>query len=116
MPQNVVELKPASESAKVRQREVLRIVIVGHVDHGKSTLIGRLLYDTDSIPPEKVNALAEVSKKRGKGIEWAYLLDALQAERDQGITIDVSQIRFKSRQHRRARPSRIHHQYGQRRR
>ena len=48
-------------------------------------MIGRLLYDTNSIPDEKVKALEEVSKKRGKGIEWAYLLDALQAERDQGV-------------------------------
>ncbi len=98
MTQNVVELKPTSQPAPTGQREVLRIVIVGHVDHGKSTLIGRLLYDTNSIPPEKVKALEEVSKKRGKGIEWAYLLDALQAERDQGITIDVSHIWFKSPQ------------------
>ena len=98
MTQNVVELKPTSQPAKMGQREVLRIVIVGHVDHGKSTLIGRLLYDTNSIPAEKVTALEEVSKRRGKGIEWAYLLDALQAERDQGITIDVSHIWFKSPQ------------------
>ena len=77
-------------------REVLKIVIVGHVDHGKSTLIGRLLYDTRSLPPEKIAAIEAVSAKRGKGIEWAFLLDAFQAERDQGITIDASQIRFAS--------------------
>ena len=98
MAHNVVELMPTPQPETTGQREVLRIVIVGHVDHGKSTLIGRLLYDTGSITPEKIRALEEVSKKRGKDIELAYLLDALQAERDQGITIDVSQIRFKSPQ------------------
>ena len=77
-------------------REVLRIVIVGHVDHGKSTLIGRLLYDTRSLPAEQIASIEAVSAKRGKGMEWAFLLDAFQAERDQGITIDSSQIRFTS--------------------
>ncbi len=81
---------------RTSMREVLRIVIVGHVDHGKSTLIGRLLYDTRSLPAEQIASIEAVSAKRGKGMEWAFLLDAFQAERDQGITIDSSQIRFTS--------------------
>lgn len=72
----------------------MRIVIVGHVDHGKSTLIGRLLYDTDSLPDGKYEELQEVSKKRGDVIEWSFVLDAFQAERDQAITIDTTQIWF----------------------
>ena len=76
----------------------LRIVIVGHVDHGKSTLIGRLLNDTGSLPDGKVEQVREMSRKRGMPFEWAFVMDALQAERDQGITIDTTQIHFKTRQ------------------
>ena len=77
-------------------RELLRIVIVGHVDHGKSTLVGRLLHDTGSLPDGKVEALAESARKRGMPFEWAFLMDAAQAERDQGVTIDTAQIWLKT--------------------
>lgn len=77
-------------------REKLSIVIVGHVDHGKSTLVGRLFHDTDSLPQGKVEAIKAMCTKRGMPFEWAFLMDALQAERDQGITIDTSQIWFKT--------------------
>ncbi len=78
------------------EREALKIVIVGHVDHGKSTLIGRLLYETGSLPPEKVEELKAVSARRRMAIEWSFVLDALQAERDQAVTIDTTQIWFKT--------------------
>ncbi len=74
----------------------LRIVIVGHVDHGKSTLVGRLLHDTGSLPDGKFEQIQAVCRRRGMPFEWAFLMDALQAERDQNITIDVSQIWFRS--------------------
>lgn len=74
----------------------LRIVIVGHVDHGKSTLVGRLLHDTGSLPDGKFEQIQAVCQRRGMQFEWAFLLDALQSERDQNITIDVSQIWFRS--------------------
>jgi bifunctional enzyme CysN/CysC len=74
----------------------LPIVIVGHVDHGKSTLVGRLLNDTGSLPEGKVEAVREMSRKRGMPFEWSFVMDALQAERDQGITIDTTQVRFRS--------------------
>jgi bifunctional enzyme CysN/CysC len=77
-------------------RPLVRIVIVGHVDHGKSTIIGRLIHDTGSLPDGKLEAIKAVSEKRGMPFEWSFLLDALQAERDQGITIDTSQISFKA--------------------
>ncbi|UEM25018.1 adenylyl-sulfate kinase (plasmid) [Skermanella mucosa] len=70
----------------------LRLVVVGHVDHGKSTLIGRLLHDTDSLPDGKLEELKAVSEKRGMPLEWSFVLDALQAERDQAVTIDITQI------------------------
>jgi len=74
----------------------LRIVVVGHVDHGKSTLVGRILNETGALPDGKVEYLKEVCDKRGMPFEWAFVMDALQAERDQGITIDTSQLRFHS--------------------
>jgi len=77
-------------------RDLLRIVIVGHVDHGKSTLVGRLFHDTGSLPDGKYESIKAMCERRGVPFEWAFLMDALQAERDQGITIDTSQIWFKT--------------------
>jgi bifunctional enzyme CysN/CysC len=77
-------------------RPQVRIVIVGHVDHGKSTLVGRLLHETGSLPEGKLDMLKAVSARRGMPFEWSFLLDALQTERDQGITLDTSQIRFRT--------------------
>ena len=74
----------------------LKIVIVGHVDHGKSTLIGRLFHDTGSLPDGKLEAIKKMCERRGMPFEWAFLMDSIQAERDQGITIDTTQIRFKT--------------------
>jgi bifunctional enzyme CysN/CysC len=72
----------------------LNLVIVGHVDHGKSTLIGRLLFETKSLPDGKYEELLASSQRRGVEIEWSFALDALQAERDQAITIDTTRIWF----------------------
>ncbi|MBI1180395.1 MAG: adenylyl-sulfate kinase [Alphaproteobacteria bacterium] len=77
-------------------KDMLKIVMVGHVDHGKSTLVGRLLHDTGSLPDGRYEAIKAMSERRGMPFEWAFLMDALQAERDQGITIDTSQIWFKT--------------------
>ncbi|MGE5505118.1 MAG: GTP-binding protein, partial [Actinomycetota bacterium] len=74
----------------------LKIVVVGHVDHGKSTLVGRVLEQTGALPEGKVDYLKDVCDKRGMPFEWAFVMDALQAERDQGITIDTAQIRFRT--------------------
>jgi bifunctional enzyme CysN/CysC len=56
----------------------LSFVIVGHVDHGKSTLIGRLLYDTDSLPSDKIEEIKKACDGLGRGTEFAYLLDHLE--------------------------------------
>ncbi len=80
----------------IAPRALVRIVIVGQVDHGKSTLIGRLLQETGSLPDGKLEALKAMSARRGVPFEWSFLVDALQSERDQGITIDTSQIRFRT--------------------
>jgi sulfate adenylyltransferase large subunit/phosphoadenylyl-sulfate reductase (thioredoxin) len=78
-------------------RSLVRIVLAGHVDHGKSTLIGRLLHETKSLPDGKLDSIKAVSERRGVPFEWSFLLDALQTERDQGITLDTSQIRFRTK-------------------
>jgi bifunctional enzyme CysN/CysC len=75
-------------------QEQLKIVIVGHVDHGKSTFVGRLFHDTGSLPEGKLEQLQQVAARRGVPFEWANLMDALQSERDQNITIDTAQIWF----------------------
>lgn len=77
-------------------REILKIVVVGHVDHGKSTVIGRLLYDTKSIPEGAIERVKRISKEKGKPFEYAYLLDAFEEEQKQGITIDTTQLQFKT--------------------
>jgi sulfate adenylyltransferase large subunit len=78
-------------------KETIKIVIVGHVDHGKSTLIGRLLLDTDSLPKDKVEEIKRISKELGKEAELAYLTDQLKEEREQNITIDTTQIFFNTK-------------------
>jgi len=87
----------AREAAAAAARQ-LKIVIVGHVDHGKSTLVGRLVHETGSLPEGRYEAIRDQSERRGMPFEWAFLMDAIQAERDQGITIDTTQIRFRTKQ------------------
>ena len=77
---------------------LLRLVIVGHVDHGKSTLVGRLLSDTGTLPEGKLDFIRDICKQQGKEFEFAFLLDALEEEQEQGITIDTSQIFFSTAQ------------------
>lgn len=76
------------------ETSVLSFVIVGHVDHGKSTLIGRLLYDTGALPQDKIEEIKKASEGQGRRTEFAYLLDHLEEERKQGITIDTTQVFF----------------------
>jgi len=76
--------------------ENMDIVFVGHVDHGKSTLIGRLLYDTNSLPKDKIEEVKKTCEALGKDMEFGFILDNLQEEREQGITIDTCQIFFKT--------------------
>jgi bifunctional enzyme CysN/CysC len=92
----MIVTNPVSATPNGTTRPQVRIVIVGHVDHGKSTLVGRLLHETGSLPEGKLEMLKAVSARRGMPFEWSFLLDALQTERDQGITIDTTQIRFRT--------------------
>ena len=77
--------------------EQMNIVIVGHVDHGKSTVVGRLLADTGSLPQGKLDAVRAECARTGKVFEYAFLLDALSDEQDQGITIDTARCFFKTK-------------------
>jgi len=77
-------------------REQMNIVIVGHVDHGKSTVIGRLLADTGSLPEGKLESVKEFCRKNARPFEYAFLLDALKDEQAQGITIDTARCFFKT--------------------
>ncbi|MCA9395962.1 MAG: GTP-binding protein [Candidatus Omnitrophica bacterium] len=80
-----------------KKEQAIRIVFVGHVDHGKSTLVGRLMHETDSILPQKLEYVKQLCRDRGTKFEYAFLLDALEEEQDQGVTIDVSQVFFRTK-------------------
>lgn len=78
------------------KKEDMNIVIVGHVDHGKSTLMGRLLADTGSLPEGRLEQVKETCRRNAKPFEYAFLLDALKDEQSQGITIDTARCFFKT--------------------
>jgi translation elongation factor TU len=82
------------------QSSTLNLIIVGHVDHGKSTLIGRLLYDTESLPPDRLKEIEKISEALGREREFAFVMDSLEEERKRGITIDTTQTFFKTPQRR----------------
>jgi sulfate adenylyltransferase subunit 1 (EFTu-like GTPase family) len=79
------------------KREILPIVITGHIDHGKSTLIGRLLYETYSLPKEKLQEIGIISKQLGEDAGFAFFSDQLKEERDRMMTIDTTQMFFNTR-------------------
>ncbi|MFW6313705.1 MAG: GTP-binding protein, partial [Spirochaetota bacterium] len=74
----------------------MQMVIVGHVDHGKSTIVGRLLADTGSLPDGKLDAVRASCERNSKPFEYAFLIDALKDEQSQGITIDSARVFFKT--------------------
>jgi bifunctional enzyme CysN/CysC len=96
MSSSIAPLEPAVAAPTGSQR--MNIVIVGHVDHGKSTVIGRLLADTHSLPEGKLEQVRAQCELNSKPFEYAFLLDALKDEQAQGITIDAARVFFKSRQ------------------
>ena len=78
-----------------RLKPHLNIVFIGHVDHGKSTTVGRLLYDSGNIPEQEMRKLKEKAKEVGKpGFEFAFVMDQLKEERERGLTIDLSYKKF----------------------
>jgi len=89
-------MKSAAIENNQDAREQMNVVIVGHVDHGKSTLVGRLLVDTGSLPQGKLELIKAQCERNAKPFEYAFLLDALKDEQSQGITIDTARCFFKS--------------------
>jgi bifunctional enzyme CysN/CysC len=79
-------------------KENFKLVVVGHVDHGKSTLMGRLLADSGSLPDGKLDQVRQFCKNNSRPFEYAFLLDALKDEKSQGITIDSARFFFQSKQ------------------
>jgi bifunctional enzyme CysN/CysC len=84
----------ARESALAAATGHLQLVVVGHVDHGKSTLIGRLLFDTHSVPDGKAERIEAACKAEGMEFEYAFLMDALLEEQAQNITMDTTRVPF----------------------
>lgn len=80
----------------IKDKQHMNIVVAGHVDHGKSTVIGRLLADTHALPDGKIESIRELCRKTSKPFEYAFLLDALKDERAQGITIDTARCFFET--------------------
>ncbi len=85
-----------TEMATRKSEERMNLVIVGHVDHGKSTVIGRLLADTGSLPEGKLDQVKAMCERNSRPFEYAFLLDALKNEQSQGITIDTARCFFKT--------------------
>lgn len=85
--------KTQAETA-TKPNETMQIVIVGHVDHGKSTLLGRLYADTGSLPEGKIEKVQAICRQQGKEFEYAFLFDAFLEEQEQGITIDTARTFF----------------------
>ena len=77
-------------------KPAMRIVIAGHVDHGKSTLIGRLLYDTGRVPEDRYEQIKKICESQHKPFELAFLMDAFEEEQRQGVTIDTTRIFFET--------------------
>ncbi len=74
-----------------KQKPTLNVVFVGHVDHGKSTTIGRLMFDSGKVTPEEMEKLKAEAQKHGKvGFEFAFVMDNIKEERERGVTIDLS--------------------------
>jgi bifunctional enzyme CysN/CysC len=94
MESSVAPAEPVAAPIHGPQR--MNIVIVGHVDHGKSTVIGRLLADTNSLPEGKLEQVRASCERSSKPFEYAFLLDALKDEQAQGITIDAARVFFKT--------------------
>jgi bifunctional enzyme CysN/CysC len=88
--------RPAAPGQHAPSYDHLQLVVVGHVDHGKSTLIGRLLFDTHSVPDGKAERIEAACKAEGMEFEYAFLLDALLEEQAQNITMDTTRVPFRT--------------------
>jgi elongation factor 1-alpha len=82
------------------QKPHLNLVIIGHVDHGKSTLVGHILYRLGFVDAKTIQAIEEEAKKKGKeSFKYAWLLDKLKEERERGVTIALTYMRFETKKY-----------------
>ena len=73
----------------------MNLAVIGHIDHGKSTTVGRLLFETGTVPPHIIESYRKEAESKGKGsFEFAWVMDSLKEERERGITIDIAHKRF----------------------
>ncbi|PIN72286.1 elongation factor 1-alpha, partial [Candidatus Woesearchaeota archaeon CG10_big_fil_rev_8_21_14_0_10_47_5] len=80
-----------------KEKVHVNLVFIGHVDHGKSTTVGRLLYDTKNIDEQAMRKLKDKAKQLGKdGFEFAFVMDNLKEEQERGVTIDLAHKRFET--------------------
>jgi len=78
----------------------INLVFIGHVDHGKSTTVGRLMFDTGALPEQELRKLEQEAKEKGKpGFEFAFVMDRVKEERERGLTIDLSYQQFQSKKY-----------------
>ena len=83
-----------------RGKPHMNLVFIGHVDHGKSTTVGRLLYDTGAIDEQTMRKLKDTAKELGKvGFEFAFVMDNLKEESERGLTIDLSHRKFETQKY-----------------
>ena len=93
-----------------KEKPNMNVVFVGHVDAGKSTTVGRLLFDTGVVSEQEMKKLKEEAEKHGKaGFEFAYVMDKIKEERERGVTIDLAyrKIMTSSQADRLCRPSHV---------
>ena len=80
-----------------RTKEHINLVFIGHVDHGKSTTVGRLLFDSGNLDEQSMRKLKEKAEQLGKkGFEFAFVMDTLKEEQERGVTIDLSHKKFET--------------------
>ena len=97
--QDIVDLSGSYDKkavSTVTEVPPMNVVIIGHVDHGKSTVVGRLLHDCGSLPHGRIAQVRQNCERMGKPFEYAFLIDALRDEQSQGITIDAARVFFRS--------------------
>jgi bifunctional enzyme CysN/CysC len=90
----MVAVLEAKERVRRQAQELLRLVVVGSVDDGKSTLIGRLLYEANGLYDDHISQVKRATRQTGEEIDFSLFTDGLRAEREQGITIDVAYRSF----------------------
>ena len=83
-----------------KEKPHINIVFIGHVDHGKSTTVGRLMFDSGTIDEQAMRKLTEKAKELGKaGFEFAFVMDNLKEEQERGVTIDLAHKQFETDKH-----------------